>query len=86
MLSPAQYSCLSLISSDGSRFIGAVNTLTLASLSRRGYIEIKGRQNQKQMYLSQLGLNQYEFELTHKLKTWKEDLAEARKLKGSRRK
>lgn len=84
MLSPAQYSCLSLISSEGSKYVGSVNTMTLASLMRRGLVNVKGRKaTGKYLTLTILGEKAYEFELTRKIRAWKEELAEARKIKGT---
>ena len=82
MLSPQQFSCLTLLSAEEQLAAEKVNTLTLASLLRRGMVKAMGPKRKKYIVLTPLGTQSYKFNMSHKIRKWKEDLALARALKG----
>ena len=57
-----------------------VNTLTLASLLRKGMVTVQGKQ--KLVRKTSLGEQAYKYNMTSEILAWKDQLAMARDIKG----
>ena len=82
MISKIQFSWMTYIKAEGEIKASKLHTTTLASLLRKGYVETFGRQKEKNLCLTKLGIEEYEFRTTNKIRKWKEDLERARNAKG----
>lgn len=77
LMTKAQMSVMLLLKGGKTIKMTDVNTLTLASMMRRGLVRIKF----KRLGLTELGKKVYEWNMRRRIRSWKEELARARDMK-----